>query len=121
MRFHLNILTPDASILQDHVDSVRVPAADGMYELLPNHAPIFLALRSGTITVRQSNETECWFIVSGSCHMANNKCTIVITEIIDMDEISVDTIETSIKDNVDPNFSNKKREILEAQLAYKKA
>lgn len=83
MRFSLKILTPEAILLQDQVDSVRVPAMDGAYELLPQHAPIFIALTSGELSVIQSGEVEQWSIGGGTCHMQDNLCTIMVTHVFE--------------------------------------
>ena len=78
MRFFLKILTPDIELFQDQVDSVQIPAIDGVYELLSNHAPIFIALQAGSIVVRKSNEIEQWLIDGGTCHMLDNQCIITV-------------------------------------------
>jgi F-type H+-transporting ATPase subunit epsilon len=83
MRFFLKILTPEATLLQDHVDSVRVPAMDGAYELLFNHAPVFIALTSGKVLVTQAGEIEEWSIDGGTCHMQDNMCTVMVTRIVE--------------------------------------
>ncbi len=119
MRFFLKILVPDNELFQDHVDSVQVPAIDGQYELLPNHAPIFIALQAGALIVRQSTETEQWFINGGTCHMQNNQCIITVKRVIDMDKIDKESIMSELNKNNDPNVSSEKRQLLEAQLAYK--
>ena len=87
MRFHLKILTPDAVLLQDHVDSVQVPAEDGVYTILPDHAPIFISLQAGVIAVSQAGEVERWFIDSGTCHMMNNQCTIIVQDVMGSQEV----------------------------------
>jgi F-type H+-transporting ATPase subunit epsilon len=83
MRLHLKILTLETVLLQDQVDSVSVPAIDGIYELLPNHAPIFITLGSGNLAVIQSGEIEQWFIDGGTCHMQDNQCTIMVHHILE--------------------------------------
>lgn len=83
MRFFLKILTPEIELLQGHVDSVQVPAIDGVYELLSDHAPIFIALQEGSLVVRQSDETEQWLIGGGTCHMHENICIITVKNLIE--------------------------------------
>lgn len=119
MRFFLKILAPDLELFQDHADSVQVPATDGVYELLSNHAPIFIALQAGTLLVHQSNETEHWFINGGTCHMQDNTCIITVKNVIAMEKIDKESIVLDLASNLSSNFSNKKRQLLEAQLAYK--
>ncbi|QOL20410.1 F0F1 ATP synthase subunit epsilon [Candidatus Bodocaedibacter vickermanii] len=119
MRFFLKVLAPDLELFQDHVDSVQVPATDGAYELLSNHASIFIALQAGALIVRQSDETERWFINGGTCHMHDNHCIITVKSVIDMDKIDKESIMTELNKNNDSIVSSEKRQLLEAQLAYK--
>ena len=119
MRFFLKILAPDIELFQDHVDSVQIPAIDGVYELLYNHASIFIALQAGELVISQSTETEHWFINGGTCHMQENQCIITVNSLIDMDKINKESIVTDLADTLSSNFSTEKRQLLEAQLAYK--
>jgi F-type H+-transporting ATPase subunit epsilon len=119
MTFLLNILTPTVELFQDHVNSVQVPAVDGMYELLPDHAPIFIALQAGAVTVHTSIKTESWFVEGGTCHMQNNQCVFTLKGIIDMTGITKESLVAALKQNAGANFSPETRQLLEAQLAYK--
>ncbi len=117
MRFFVKILTPTAELLRDYVDSVRLPAVDGMYELLPNHAPIFVALHAGDVSILQAGETERWFIERGSCYMADNQCTVMIHDVLDVSSIDKQTLIHTLK-NEGESLSSTRRQLLEAQLAY---
>lgn len=119
MRFLLRILTPELDLFQDHVDSVQVPAVDGVYELLYDHAPVYIALQAGSIVVRQSSETEEWFINGGTCHMENNVCTLLARTIIDMDEVELDTLVSELNTARTEPLSPNQRQLLEAQIASK--
>lgn len=118
MRFFLKILTPEIELFQDHVDSVQVPAVDGVYELLYNHAPIFIALHAGPIVVKQSSEREEWFIDSGTCHIENNMCTILAKNVIDLDNVELDSLISELNTSKSINNSPIKRQHIEAQIAY---
>lgn len=118
MRFFLKILTPEIELFQDHVDNVQVPAIDGVYEVLYNHAPIFIALHAGPIVVRQSSETEEWFIDSGTCHMENNVCTILARNEIDLDSVTLDSLVAELNSSKLAINDPIKRQYLEAQIAY---
>lgn len=118
MRFFLKILTPEVELFQDHVDSVQVPAVDGVYELLYNHAPIYMALHAGAIVVKQSSETEEWFIDSGTCHMENNVCTILAKNVIDLDNVGLDSLVSELNASKSAINDPIKRQRLEAQIAY---
>jgi F-type H+-transporting ATPase subunit epsilon len=48
----LEIITPEASILQSEVTSVAVPGINGSFQMLENHAPIVSLLEKGVITIK---------------------------------------------------------------------
>lgn len=50
----VDILTPEASVFSGEVVSVTLPGLDGAFQVLPNHAPIISALKSGTMKVELS-------------------------------------------------------------------
>lgn len=83
MSFFLKLLTPETTLLHGQVESVRMPATDGVYELLPHHAPTFITLTSGYIYVTQGSEVKQWSIGGGTCHMEDNICTLMVTDVIE--------------------------------------
>ena len=48
----LEIVTPEASILNTEVSSVTVPGINGSFEMLNNHAPIVSLLNEGIVIIR---------------------------------------------------------------------
>ena len=59
----LTILTPERSLFQGDVTSVKVPGAHGQFQVLNNHAPIVAALKSGAVEVITSSGTHEFFNV----------------------------------------------------------
>lgn len=53
----LNILTPERSLFTGIVTSVKVPGANGQFQVLKNHAPIVAALINGTVEVTLAEGT----------------------------------------------------------------
>ncbi|UYZ61461.1 ATP synthase F1 subunit epsilon [Hymenobacter weizhouensis] len=48
---HLEIITPDRKVFEGEVTSARFPGADGLFEVLNNHAPLISALKAGDIVL----------------------------------------------------------------------
>ncbi|MEL4456147.1 F0F1 ATP synthase subunit epsilon [Lutimonas vermicola] len=48
----LEIVTPEASIFQDEVESVIVPGVVGQFQILNNHAPIVSLLQQGKVRIQ---------------------------------------------------------------------
>ncbi len=118
MRFLLKILQPNRILFQDHVERVQVPSVDGVYELLLDHAPIFLALHAGALVVGQAGEFERWFVTGGTCYMKNNECVVLVRDTLDMDALKISELEKKLSDGND-TVSSEQRQLLEAQIAYK--
>ena len=89
----LEIVTPEASIFQDEVDSVTVPGVTGEFQMLNNHAPIVSLLQAGKVRIQGSftldeayenlfskgdNNSKVLMINSGTIEMNNNKIIILV-------------------------------------------
>ncbi|SES91636.1 FoF1 ATP synthase subunit delta/epsilon [Hymenobacter actinosclerus] len=48
---HLEIITPDRKVFEGEVNSARFPGADGLFEVLNDHAPMISALKAGEIVL----------------------------------------------------------------------
>ena len=88
----LEIVTPEASILNTEVSSVTVPGINGSFEMLNDHAPIVSLLNEGIVIIRgEAIEIDKEFtdkfekigsvyqlsINSGTIEMNNNKIIIL--------------------------------------------
>lgn len=88
----LEIISPEAVLLQADVKSVAVPGVNGEFQILDNHAPIVSILQEGlvkidgNITINEEvkkkftkNDEGRWtlFINSGTLEMNNNKVIIL--------------------------------------------
>jgi F-type H+-transporting ATPase subunit epsilon len=57
----LIIVTPERSIVHEHVDEVQIPGAEGYLGVLPGHAPLFSELKIGEVGYRKG---ETWSFLS---------------------------------------------------------
>lgn len=79
--FHAQIMTPEGTLFDGEVLGVKVPGAQGSFEVRYNHAPIISLLNSGEIRVRESAGKESTFTVSGGfVEMNNNRLTLLAEE-----------------------------------------
>ena len=51
----LTIVTPERSLLNEQVDELQMPGADGYLGVLPGHAPLFTELKVGELSYRKGN------------------------------------------------------------------
>ena len=89
----LEIVTPEASIFQDEVDTVTVPGVVGEFQILNNHAPIVSLLQEGKVKIngnftideafesqfsKGDNGSKVLNINSGTIEMSDNKIIILV-------------------------------------------
>ena len=51
----LTIVTPERSLVNEQVDELQIPGAEGHLGVLPGHAPLFTELKVGELSYRKGN------------------------------------------------------------------
>ena len=51
----LTIVTPERSLVNEQVDELQIPGAEGYLGVLPGHAPLFTELKVGELSYRKGN------------------------------------------------------------------
>ncbi len=89
----LEIVSPEAILLQADVDSVAVPGINGDFQMLENHAPIVSLLQSGNVKIygdikieeafqdkfTKGDDNGTWLSInSGTIEMSENKVIILV-------------------------------------------
>lgn len=76
--FHLEVVTPDATVYMGEVTSVTAPAEDGRIGVLSGHAPLCCTIAVGEVLVREAGGGERRFLVGdGFLEVARNTCRIL--------------------------------------------
>lgn len=77
---NLTILSPEREIFSGAVQSVKVPGADGSFEMLENHAPIVSSLTKGEVRIIKANGEKQTFAVNGGfVEMLNNEVSLLVS------------------------------------------
>lgn len=76
---NLIVLTPEQEWYHGPIKSVKVPAINGQFEILSNHAPIVAALEKGSIRVIDSKGEKSKFsIENGYVEVLQNSVVILV-------------------------------------------
>lgn len=73
----LEIVTPERRVLNETVDSVTVPAASGEIGILPNHAPLISALKSGVLSYAKGGATERMVVSGGFVEVGMDRVSVL--------------------------------------------
>ncbi len=76
-QLELQIVTPDRMIVQDRVDEVQIPGAEGYFGVLPGHTPLLASLAVGELWYRKGQEKTYLAIAFGFAEVLPDRVTIL--------------------------------------------
>jgi len=93
----LQIVSADRSLVNERVDEVEIPGADGYFGVLPGHTPLLAVLGAGELWYRQGSEKHYLSIAFGFAEVQPDRVTILAEIAERADEIDVARAEASKK------------------------
>ena len=73
----LEFVTPERSVAHEDVDEVEIPGEDGYFGVLPGHAPLLAALRTGEIWYRKGHEKKYAFVAGGFVEVLPDRVAVL--------------------------------------------
>ncbi|MDZ7673329.1 MAG: F0F1 ATP synthase subunit epsilon [Halanaerobiales bacterium] len=86
----LEIITPKETVFKEKVDVLEAPAVDGLIGILPRHAPLITALKTGVIRVKQETKERYISVSEGIMDVKPDQVNIVARTAELPEEIDVD-------------------------------
>jgi F-type H+-transporting ATPase subunit epsilon len=74
---HLEIITPDKKIFEGEVTSATFPGADGIFQILNDHAPLISLLNQGFVEYKSKEATNQITITGGVVEVLKNKVVLL--------------------------------------------
>ena len=96
-RLELRIVSVDRSLVNEQVDEVQIPGAEGYFGVLPGHTPLLATLQVGQLWYRQGRETHDLSIAFGFAEVQPGRVTILAEIAEKADEIDVTRAEAAKK------------------------
>jgi len=93
----LQIVSADRLLVNEQVDEVQIPGADGYLGILPGHTPLLATLQVGTLWYRQGQEKHFLAIAFGFAEVQPDRVTILAQIAEKADEIDVARAEAAKK------------------------
>src|SRR6185295_16275223 len=73
----LQIVSADRSLVNETVDEVEIPGADGYFGVLPGHTPLLALLGAGELWYRQGQEKHFLSMAFGFAEVQPDRVTIL--------------------------------------------
>jgi F-type H+-transporting ATPase subunit epsilon len=124
---NLEIVTPEARVYEDTVDSVVLPTTSGEINILPGHIPLVTEIQGGEIIVSKSGEGgQSLAISKGFAQCVGDKISVLAENAIHIDEINESAVEEAQKRAEEAlatmeKMSDEEIAMLETQVAYARA
>jgi F-type H+-transporting ATPase subunit epsilon len=93
----LQIVSADRSLVNERVDEVEIPGADGYFGVLPGHTPLLALLGAGELWYRQGQDKHHLAIAFGFAEVLPDRVTILAQVAERSDEIDVARAEAARK------------------------
>ena len=97
-KLHFNLVSPERELMSKDVDQVDVPGTEGLFGVLPNHAPFMSTLAPGVVKVTNGGEVTRIFVRGGFAEVTPEGLTILAEEAVPVAELKGEEIARRIKD-----------------------
>lgn len=96
-QFTLQIVSADRSIVDETVDEVEIPGAEGYFGVLGGHTPLLALLGTGELWYKQGNDTHYVSLSGGFAEVQPDRVTILAQIAERADEIDLARAEAAKK------------------------
>src|SRR6185369_3410796 len=96
-QLRLQIVSADKSLVNETVDEVEIPGADGYFGVLPGHTPLLALLGAGELWYRQGQEKHYLAMALGFAEVQPDRVTILAQIAEHAEEIDVARAEAAKK------------------------
>ena len=91
----LQVVSADRSLVNEQVDEIEIPGADGYFGVLPGHTPLLALLGAGELWYRQGQERTYLLIAFGFAEVQPDRVTILAQVAERAEDIDVERAETA--------------------------
>ena len=97
MSLTLEIVTPEARVYSDTVDSVVIPTVEGEIGVLPGHIPLLTQVADGELRVTKGTAISYLAIGGGFAQIDGDKVSVLAERAISEEQIDEKAVEAAMK------------------------
>lgn len=91
-----SLVSPERELFSGQVDQVDLPGTEGNLGILPDHAPLMAAIRTGAITVYVDGKEEQFFVQGGFADVTPAGLTVLAERATSMADVNRDDLQSEI-------------------------
>jgi F-type H+-transporting ATPase subunit epsilon len=96
-KLHLQIVSADRSLVNEQVDEVEIPGAEGYFGVLPGHTAMLALLGAGELWYRIGNDRTYMAVAFGFAEIQPDKVTVLAQIAEHAEEIDIARAEAAKK------------------------
>ena len=93
----LEIVTPEARVYSDTVDTVVIPTVEGEVGILPGHIPLVAQVGAGELRATKGGVTQLLVVGGGFAQVTGEKVSVLADSAINEEKIDEHAVEDAIK------------------------
>lgn len=93
MPLTLEIVTPEARVYSDVIETVVIPTVEGEIGILPGHIPLLTQVQAGELRVSKNGRTEYLAVGNGFAEIDGDKVSVLAESAIDEAKIDEAAVE----------------------------
>ncbi|MFZ1055118.1 MAG: ATP synthase F1 subunit epsilon [Opitutaceae bacterium] len=97
MSLILEIVTPEARVYSETVDTVVIPTVEGEVGILPGHIPLVTQVDAGELRATKGGVTQLLVVGGGFAQVTGEKVSILANSAIAEEKIDADAAENAMK------------------------
>jgi F-type H+-transporting ATPase subunit epsilon len=97
MPLTLEIVTPDARVYSDTIDTVVIPTAEGEVGILPGHIPLLAQVEHGELRVTKGTDTHLLAVSGGFVEVEGDRVHVLAEHAITEEKIDEKAVEEALR------------------------
>jgi F-type H+-transporting ATPase subunit epsilon len=97
MPLTLEIVTPEAKVYSDTIDSVVIPTVEGEIGVLPGHIPLLTQVEDGELRVTKGATTQFLVVSGGFAQIDGDRVRVLAENAINEEKIDEQAVEAALK------------------------
>ncbi len=97
MTLTLEIVTPEAKVYSDTIDSVVIPTVEGEIGVLPGHIPLITQVEDGELRVTKGGASHLLAVSGGFAQIDGDRVRVLAEHAITEEKIDENAVEAALK------------------------
>ncbi|HRE80158.1 MAG TPA: ATP synthase F1 subunit epsilon [Opitutaceae bacterium] len=97
MALILEIVTPEARVYADTIETVVIPTVEGEIGILPGHIPLLAQVEAGELRVAKNGRTEHLAVGNGFVEVHGDRVSVLAESAITEEKIDIGVVEEARK------------------------